>query len=336
MRVGTICYATCQGLGYLAKDFFDEGIITDVMVYKHPGGTAPSHMEWYPEGTYQWEKKPFKGEVLERWLDDIDVVLSFETPFDWGFPKRCKERGIKTAIMPMYEWFLVHPPFQYDLFLNPSLLDQEYFPQGVFIPVPVRKQWRQRTHALRWLHNAGNIGCRQHKGTVELLKAMKYVKSPIELTVRTQFKRGLDAIIKETNTARDKRITFVTEEIPYEQLYADHDVVVSPEKFNGLSLPLQEAFASGLMVVTTNRFPTNTWLPTKPLIPVSRTQRAQTMAGHLMFDECIVDPRDIAATIDHLYATDITDISLQGKAYADANSWEVLKPRYLAALESIL
>lgn len=336
MRVGMICYATSQGLGHLAKDFYDARIVTDVMVYRHPGGTAPSHMDWYPKGTYEWKTKPFKGDVLERWLDDIDIVLCFETPFDWDLPKRCRERGVKTAVMPMYEWFLQKPPHQFDLFLNPSLLDQEYFPKGIYIPVPVRQKWKQRTHAVKWLHNAGNIGCRGHKGTLELLKAMKYVKSPIDLTVRCQFKRGLDALINESGCKKDRRITFVSKEIPYEQLFVDHDCVVVPEKFNGLSLPLQEAFASGMMVVTTNRFPTNTWLPQEPLLPVKSMHKATTQRGHLEFDECVVDPQDIAKKIDELWGSDISEISLQGKQYGIENSWEALTPRYMEVLRSVL
>lgn len=335
MRIGMICYATAQGLGYLAKSFYDGGIVTDVMVYRHPGGKAKSHMEWYPKGTHELVSKPFVGEKIERFLDDIDAILFFETPFDWKFPQRCRERGVKTVIMPMYEWFLETPPHRFDLFLNPSALDQQYFPKGIHIPVPVDREWKLRTHATKWLHNAGNIGHRGHKGTLELLKAMKYVKSPVDLTVRCQYKAGLDRLIKEADCGRDKRITFVPEEIPYNDLFAHHDVMVTPEKFNGLSLPLQEAFASGLMVVTTDRFPTNTWLPKEPLIPVSKIERAQVMPGHKMFDECVVRPVDIAAVIDFWYGKEISSYSQAGLEYATQNSWDALRSRYQAALGAL-
>jgi len=32
---GAIVLATDQGLGYLAKDFYDNGIINKVLIYKH-------------------------------------------------------------------------------------------------------------------------------------------------------------------------------------------------------------------------------------------------------------------------------------------------------------
>lgn len=338
MRVGSVAYSTRQGLGWLAKWFYDAGIITDIMLYKHPNG-RPSHKEWYPAGTIELTRKPFVGEYIERFMDDLDIMLFFETPHDWKFADRCRERGLKTVIIPMHEWFLEDPPHQFDLFINPSLLDQMYFQHGVYIPIPVPKEivWQERKTALKFLHSSGNIGCREHKGTRELLQAMQYVKSPIELTVRSQDKAGLERIIKQVpGVANDSRITFDTSDIPWEDLYKGFDVMVTPEKFNGLSLPLQEAFASGLMVITTDRYPTNKWLPIEPLIPFSKSQKARTMGGHLEFNEALVDPQDIAATIDRWYGADITSFSLQGRAYAERNSWEVLKPVYLATLESLL
>ena len=339
MKVGSICYATSQGLGHLAKSFFDAGIINEVMVFKHPHGDRPSRMDWYPKGTIELKYRPFIGEKIERFLDDIDIMLFFETPFDWNFPQRCHERGVKTAIIPMYEWFLQHPTHQFDLFLNPSLLDQYYFPHGTYIPIPVEEhvEWDFRKTAKKFLHNAGNIGSRNHKGTQELLRAMQYVKSPIELSIRCQDKEGLLRLIESApGVQHDDRIQFIFNEIPRELLFKDHDVYIAPEKYNGLSLPLQEAFASGLMVMTTNRFPTNQWLPSEPLIPPSGSRKAQTMRGHLEFEETIVDPQKIAEVIDQWYGEDIKKFSLLGREYREENSWKNLRERYLDALENLL
>src|SRR3990167_4173649 len=213
MRIGTVCYATRQGLGWLAKWFYDAGVITDVMVFRHPHGNRPSHMEWYPEGTIELTKRPFIGKQIERWLDDLQVVLFFETPFDWQFAKRCHERGVKTAIIPMYEWFLQSPPHRFDKFINPSLLDQDYFTQGEFIPIPTPQRLVQekRTRAIKFLHSGGNLGCRGHKGTLELVRAMKYVKSNLSLTIRSQDPRGLQNLICQVPEIKfDQRVVFDT------------------------------------------------------------------------------------------------------------------------------
>lgn len=343
MKIGTVCYSCCQGLGYLAKSFYDAKVVTDVMVFKHPHGDRPSHMEWYPPGTIELTKRPFVGESIERWLDDLDAVLFFETPFCWKFADRCRERGVKTVLMTMYEWSLINPPHKFDKYLCPSLLDLDYFPEGEFIPVPAPQStwlqgtWLQRTVAKRFLHNSGHIGSRNHKGTLELLLAMQYVKSPIDLTIRSQFGVGLNRLIASVPGIReDKRVTFVTNEVPYESLFGGFDVLVAPEKYNGLSLPLQEAYAAGMLVITTDRYPINTWLPAFPLIPVGSTRQVQVAPGHQMIEESIVSPIAIAAMIDEWYGQDITSYSQAGREYALANSFEILKPRYLKAIEEIL
>jgi hypothetical protein len=47
-----------------------------------------------------------------------------------------------------------------------------------------------------------------------------------------------------------------------------------------------------------------------------------------VFDSAIVDPQDIATTIDFWYNKNITEYSLAGKKWAEENSWEKLKPKY--------
>jgi hypothetical protein len=342
MIVGSVVYSTTQGLGHLAKSFFDAGVINKVMIYQHPHGeaVAPTHTEWYPEGTHVIQSRSIDGEAVERFLDDVDVVLFFETPFDWAFANRCHERGVKTVIIPMYEWFLERPPHKFDLFINPSLLDQRYFPDGIHIPIPVEDHitWSPRKNAIKFLHNAGNIGSKNHKGTLELLKSLAHLTMPIDLTIRCQKPEGLHKLIREAALPKDcVQPTIVTGEIPREQLFDDqYDVYIAPEKYNGLSLPLQEAFASGMMVMTTNRFPANTWLPKAPLIPPTMTRTTQVMGGHLKFEESVINPICIAESIEQWYGRNIELISLAGKSYAEANSWTVLKPLYIAALESVL
>lgn len=338
-RIGTVCYATEQGLGYLAKSFYDARVITDVMIFRHPHGDRPTRREWYPPGTVELTSRPFVGERVERFLDDLDCVLFFETPFDWGFVRRCRERGVKTVLIPMYEWMVERPPHRLDGMIFPSLLDQDYFrgsyPDCPFIPIPADPafSWEQRTIARKFLHNAGNIGSRNHKGTLELLQAMKFVRSPIQLTVRCQDGRGLRQLIQSApEVERDSRVQFVFEPVPRESLFRGHDVYVAPEKYNGLSLPLQEAFASGLAVMTTNRYPANTWLPPEPLIPASGTRSVRVAPGHLVVEESIVRPEKIAEAIDLWYLADVSQLSRAGRDWAVANSWDQLRPRYLAEL----
>jgi hypothetical protein len=332
MRVGTVCYAYSQGLGMLARSFYDAGVVNEVLIYHQ--GSKPIHTEWYPTGTPVVTKPPFDKEIVRGFLDKIDVLLCFETPFDWSILKQCQERKIKTVLIPMMEWYSENPPYQFDKFINPSLLDQEYFPHGTFIPIPAPQgTWKQRTTALKFLHNAGNIGSRGHKGTLELMQAVEHVKSDFQLTIRCQDTHGLRQLIEKVpGIENESRVQFQFGEVPYAELFDRHDVYVAPEKYNGLSLPLQEARAAGLLVMASDRFPANTWLPTWPLIKVSSTQRVQAASGHLPVDESVIDPKDIAACIDQWYGRDITAYSLSGRDWAEATSWSVLRDRYLEVL----
>lgn len=300
-KVGAVVLATEQGLGYLAKAFYDHGLID--VVYIHPHTTRVNHPEWYKNTVKRAED-----------LLMCDTILFFEEAFEWNLIPQARERGVKTVLMPMYE--CTRSPLSYipDLILTPSELDQKYYPTGKRINVPVDVKWRKREKALVFVHNAGNGGLGGRNGTKELLEAMKYVKSPIKLIVRSQVP------IKEYP---DKRIEYRIG--TFDNIWDEGDVFVFPEKFNGLSLPLQEAFASGMLVMCGDRFPMNTWLPKEPLIPVSGYKKERISVE---FDSAIISPVDIANTIDKWYNSDIARFSLLGKKWGKDNSWAVLLKEY--------
>ena len=286
---------------------------------------------WYPDDTPHYTG--FQSACYFVVNAKLDTLLILETPFDWKIVDFCKQVGVKTYVMPMYECMPRNFP-QPDRFICPSLLDLQHFPgdRSVHIPVPVEVEWQQRTQANHFVHNAGNLGLRGRNGTLELLQAMEWVKSPIQLTVRAQpltFKKLLNRV---PNVRTDDRITVQLGTIPHEELWNVGDVFIWPEKFNGLSLPLQEARAAGMLVISTDRFPMNEWLPTEPLIPVSRTQRVCISKRCRTFVESTVSPRAIAQKIDEWYGKDITQYSLDGKFWAETMSWDVLSPLYLEEL----
>lgn len=328
MKVGSLVYATDQGLGILAKSFFDYGIINDVLVVLH--SSRPTHLEWYPAGT---EAVPIRGihqahfeQATREFCLKQHVMFFFETPFDWSLLPYCHANGIKTILMPMYECMPKEVPFQPTKIIAPSLLDKKHFPGSEFIPVPVGGvAWKQRRRAEVFIHNAGNLGLKGRNGTAQLLQAMKYVRSPIKLIVRYQ-KDDRDL------HTDDSRVELRKGTVPFDELYREGDVFIFPERFNGLSLPLQEARAAGMLVMATDRFPMNTWLPKQYLIPTVGSVLS-TLGGHLVeFDEAVIEQRDIAAMIDKVYGQDIAEESYRGLLWSKEMSWETLKPRYMEAI----
>lgn len=308
-KVGSVVLATHQGLGYLAKDFYDNGIIDKVFVWQH--SSRENHYDWYSDRVNNIDD-----------LLDCDIILYFETCFDFDFMKRAKAKGIKIVFMPMYECSNPNIVKLADKIINPSLLDQKYYPQGTFIPVPVNKTWKLRQTAKTFVHNAGNGGLGGRNGTKELLEAMKWVKSPIKLILRSQGK------IEAYNDPRiEVRIG------TFDDIWSEGDVFIFPEKFNGLSLPQQEAFASGMLVMVSKRFPNETYLPVEPMIPVKEYKKERLAVE---FDCAVIDPKEIAEQIDAWYNKDITEYSLKGKEYGEQNSWKILKEKYLSVFQDIL
>lgn len=182
--------------------------------------------------------------------------------------------------------------------------------------IPVNVKWRQRTKAKVFVHNGGHGGLGGRNGTKQVIEAMKHVKSPIRLILRSQ---------DDIYAPHDERISVEIGTVPSSKLY-DGDVFLFPEKFNGLSLPLQEAFASGMAVMAGDRFPMNEWLPKDILIPVNRYTKERISCE---FDCAHYDPKSIAMKIDEWYNKPIESLSLIGKEWAEKNSWDKLKQHYL-------
>jgi len=327
MRVGSIGYATKSGLGIQLKAFYDHGIVTDVLLIPHPH--YQNQQGWYPT------EHCYSKATLRQFLSSIDVLFLFENAFYWPAVQKAKLHGLRTIMMPNYEYTPFPMPSPADLYLCPSLLDLDYYKDlnSQFIPVPVEVPWKLRERACHFIHHAGHGGKGHRNGTPELLEAMRYVQSPIKLDIHGQPGEKRIQELFQSYVKKDPRVSVTLGEVPEAELWSHGDVFIFPEKFNGLSLPLQEARAAGMLVMATNRFPMNTWLPQEPLIPVEGYEQ-----DHIAVDihKAVISPQTIAKTIDAWYDRDIVEYSKQGRDWAASMSWEVIKPRYLSAIESVL
>lgn len=316
MKIGAIGYGTNQGLGVLLKDFYDNKIVDEVLQIQHPHYT--NHNDWY--------NNPFTTDEVNNFLEWIDVLLCFETPFDMDIVFKAKDRGIKTVLVPMYEC-TNFPTHYFDQIISPSKLDQQYYPGSDYLPIPIPRwvSWKERTRAKVFVHNAGHGGVQGRNGTKELLKAMRFVRSPLKLIVRSQRPVYLP-------TPNDTRIDLRIGTYARETLYHEGHVFVFPERFNGLSLPLQEAKASGMLLMGTDRFPINTWTQRDCLIP-SFTSRNINPFG-VVIKEDMVSPQAIAQTMDDWYDKPIAGHSNAGKQFGIERSWDVLGSSWLKLIRS--
>lgn len=299
---GTIALATEQGLGYLAKSFFDNGIIDLVQIHHHTSRT--NHPEWYGGGVSR-----------ETLLEKCDTLIFFETPFDWKIIPKARGLGIKTILIPMYECTRFPFPYEPDEVWSPSALDHGFYGEKSTrqIQIPVDVKWKLRKKAKVFVHNAGNGGLGGRNGTKEVIEAFKWVKTGARLILRSQVP------IKCDNPKIEVRIG------QFDDIWSEGDVFIFPEKFNGLSLPLQEAFASGMLIMAGDRFPMNEWLPKEPLIPVKGYHKERISVE---FNCAEYNPKTIAERIDFWYGKNIEEYSLKGKEWGEKNNWKNLKKYY--------
>jgi hypothetical protein len=325
-RVGSLVYATTQGLGVLARDFHQAGVVSDVAVVHH--GKRLTHVDWYP-GAIQVTSLRSQDirDRVRRWCLTMDAMLFFETPFLWDLIPWCRDNGVRTFLMPMFECMRERLEQTPDRFVNPSHLDQRYYPSGTHIPVPVPDavKYRKRGVVTTFVHNAGHGGLLGRNGTAQVIEAWRHVRSGARLILRSQ-ERLPTAITSLSNV--EVRVG----DFPWDTLYDEGEVFLFPERFNGLSLPLQEARAAGMVVMCGARFPMTEWLPHEALIPVRGYHRVRVGNGCNLVDDAIIDPRDIALTVDQWYGRDAGPYSESSVAWRESMSWGKLKPRYIEEL----
>jgi len=323
--VGSFVLACNTGLGILAKSFYDGGVVDKVFVVDH--AKYESHSSWYPDSSV--------CKSVREFIDCVDILLCFEVPnpsnsLDWSIVSSFKKKGKRVVLMPMYEStpFPIPPELSPDKWIFPSELDSDYYAKagiiGDTLRVPVDVRPRQRTKVKKFIHNAGSIGSQSldRNGTNLLIKALPYIKSDVEIVIRSR-----DFNLK----VEDPRVTISTGDVPYEELWEDGDAFIFVESYNGLSLPLQEAYAAGMLVIAGDRFPINTWLPNEFLVEPDGITNYRYVYGNIL--KADYNEENLAGMIDRANGMDISEYSQKGISWGIRNSWEFLREEYLKVIQ---
>ncbi len=325
-RLGIIGFAANSGLGTLTREFFDNLKPDKVLL-------VPMRYQEFPE-RFPGARRGVTRENLEWLLDGIDVLLTFETPVEWDVYAMARKRGVKTVLMPMYECMPATLPALPDVVLCPSTLDLEIFRRELrdrcavkYLPVPVNRKrvaYRRRRKALVFEHHAGHGGLLGRNGTSELLAAIPMLKSDAKVLIYTQ---------KKIDYEHPKAEIRVGNFEDYWSIWGEGDVFVFPHKFDGLSLPIQEALASGMPVLGSAIRPFSGWLPNEWMIPVD--EHTQMRVFQRLVEVAIVKPDAIAASIDAMYGRDITSDSDEANRLAGALDWDKLRSAYTQFFNSL-
>ena len=342
MRIGLIARADKTGLGIQTYEFYrhmkpDKVLVVDL---SHCSGQSPN-MSMYPGGQV-WHDKRYPGTeifhdpVVDEFLKDLDVVFTCETPYSYYLYVKAAELGVKTVQQFNYEFldFLIEQnlPFP-DLLASPSTwhledLQARFGNRVQHLPVPVNREvlpFRHRTKLNKLLHTAGTPAVEDRNGTYLAAEAMRYIKSPVTLDIRTQ--KGLD--IQQPNV----HVNYLKEENYYD-LYGDQDAYIMPRKFGGLCLPINEAISSGMVMISSAVAPQTDWLPAECLVGGHVSKQIMTKT---MIDIFETDARSLANKIDELYEDEalFSDLSLRMNELAEAISWQNMRQVYIDKFESL-
>lgn len=263
----------------------------------------PLRRDWYPHA--KWVKGlPTDRDCRDFLSDGVDVVYSAETFYNPCLPDIARECGVKTVLHINREFLDLND--RPDLWAAPSMWHYNEIPEPkVFLPVPIDlakfPTRPPQPKATRFLHVIGRPAVHDRNGTADLLGALAYVRSPIEVTLTCQDEHYISGLLASRRIPRHIKLRQRTGDVPDNaDLFADQDVLVMPRRFGGLCLPVNEALGAGMPVAMPDISPNNAWLPTDWLVPAESRGEFRAKTRVEIFS---ADHRALAAKIDQ-FATD--------------------------------
>ena len=332
MRIGIVARIDKGGLANMTDDFWKHiPEITKQLVI--PANNVEDDFNLYLKGII-CNGFPTLDKI-DKFLKDIDIVLMFETPYNWNIISLAEKRGIKTVLIPNYEWSNPNPPIHPDLYLCPSLLDKDIYKKkhkSKYLPIPVDRKlipFKLRKKARTFIFNNGHGGTGGRNGVQALLEAIPMVKAKdIKFIIRSQV--NLPPIDDDRVEIKLGSITKKAD------LFKEGDVFLFPHMFDGLSLPIQEALSAGMPVISTNFYPHNIYMPKEWFFEADGFKKGRVAEIAREIDVAIINPEKLAEKIDEWAGKDITKDSKRANEIAEEISWDNLYEEYIKVFKELL
>ena len=268
--------------------------------------------------------------LFERFIRRFrpDILLSVETMFDNGHyvHDTCAARRIRTATIIMHESY--NPGRTHlGLYICPTCIayDRVDVPNKAYFEFPIEIEpftFTLRTQAKRFLHVMGHGAMYNRRQTREAVAGFIAANLPgTTLTVHC-----LQDWRAEYGRQEDPRVTYRRQLFPNRaDVYSGFDVLIQPSSYEGFGLPILEAQACGMPVITTDAQPMNEHiLDDEALIPVDKVVRLETRGAcptRVNCDQHLVTTAGVAAAIRRMSTGDIGAKSAQAHIYALSRSW---------------
>jgi len=295
------------------------------------------------EGVMWVKGAPLPDETIP-FLKDLDVLFTVETPHSHRLLEVASFMGIKSVIQYNYEFlpYIKNPSWpKPTLFASPTKWHYKDVPYNkTILPVPIAldrfEPFTPPKKPTNLLHVIGKPAANDRNGTEDLLRALKYVKSHIKLTLKTQFADYADDMMARFKGEIPEWVEVTIDasnQENYWEGYKDQHMLVLPRRYGGLSLPVNEALGAGLPVIMPKISP-NEWLPEEWLVPATKLMDFDT---HNMVEVFEVAADQLAHKIDWMCKPINYKAAVdKAQALAQKYSWDRLKPMYVDTFENVL
>lgn len=325
LRVGLIVRCDDRGLANQTLEVYRNIPYSKVLVVRDPGserqGFVP-HPERFPDGTVVFfERYRRGGPVLDEglcrsWLNDLDVVYSAETFYDWRFCDWAKDAGVATVLHAnpefYFHWREPNTP-RPSTWWSATNWRVGNMPKGtriVQMPVPIDRWDADKIdfdhNPRRVLHIGGLEAIRDRNGTRLVTQVAEAVSS-------------VDFLVNLQDNRKNKYLHQRNVEHYWEMYDNDTPVVLLPRRYGGLCLPAIEAIGSGKLVVMPDIEPNRMW----PIYPVPANPEKQvltTQGGDIQL--YAADVGGMIASMKHLFDSgELSKLRRQSYDWAKANSW---------------
>lgn len=337
------------GLGNETFEFFrymqpDKTLIVDISKLTN----KPNNFNRYDIATnaqYVTVTDGFPGNKhIHSFLEGLDIVICYETPYNYDLFRIAKQKGIKTVLRYNYEFldYLNQPnlPFP-DVLASPSLwhlneVVEQFSEQSqiLFLLNPIardRLPFREIHRIETFIHVAGTELFEDRNGTNIVLSSLAHIKSDIKLKVLSQHPINTSGLSIPPNI----ELSIEGNKPDYWNLYEEGDCLLLPRRYGGQTLQLNEAMSTGMIPLMLDIEPQNAFLDPICLVPTSSTKKILTRTEIDCYD---ADPIEYARKIDilaHLNREEVFKLNLESDLYAESLSWRHMKSYYYEFLGNI-